>query len=87
MKNDTFKVKTEENISEEGLKNSSCKIYPKGSLIIAMYGQGKTRGQVGVLGVPATTNQACAVLSPTEKMNFIFLLQLLKLCYEDLSVL
>lgn len=77
-------LETEEHISEEGLKNSSCKIYPNGSLIIAMYGQGKTRGQVGILGVPAATNQACAVLYPSEKMNFIFLLQLLKLCYEDL---
>ena len=77
-------LETEEHISEEGLKNSSCKIYPKGSLIIAMYGQGKTRGQVGILGVPATTNQACAVLSPSKKMNFIYLIQLLKLCYEDL---
>lgn len=64
-------LNTEENLSEEGLKNSSCKVYPKGSLIIAMYGQGKTRGQVGILGVPASTNQACAVLSPSEKMNFI----------------
>lgn len=77
-------LNTEENLSEEGLKNSSCKVYPKGSLIIAMYGQGKTRGQVGILGVPASTNQACAVLSPSEKMNFIFLYQHLKLCYEDL---
>ncbi|AYZ13725.1 restriction endonuclease subunit S [Chryseobacterium arthrosphaerae] len=77
-------LNTEENLSEEGLKNSSCKVYPKGSLIIAMYGQGKTRGQVGILGVPASTNQACAVLSPSEKMNFTFLYQHLKLCYEDL---
>lgn len=75
---------TEEKISESALKNSSCKIYPSGSIIIAMYGQGKTRGQVGVLGIEASTNQACAVLKYSDKMNFGFLFLLLKMCYEDL---
>jgi restriction endonuclease S subunit len=53
---------TEEKITEDAIKNSSAKIYKKGSLIIAMYGQGKTRGRTAKLGVDATTNQACAVL-------------------------
>lgn len=53
---------TEEKITEEAIKNSSAKLYPKGSLVIAMYGQGKTRGRTAKLGVDATTNQACAVL-------------------------
>ncbi|WP_430399935.1 restriction endonuclease subunit S [Flavobacterium sp.] len=78
---------TSEKISEDALKNSSCKLYPKGSLIIAMYGQGKTRGQIGMLGIDATTNQACGVLSPSDKMNFNFLFQLLQLNYEDLRSL
>ena len=78
---------TKEKISEMALKNSSCKIYPEGSLIIAMYGQGKTRGQVGMLGIAATTNQACAVLKPSEKMNYSFLLSLLKFSYNDLREL
>ena len=67
--------------------NSSCKLYPKGSLIIAMYGQGKTRGQIGMLGIDATTNQACGVIPPSEKMNFNFLFELLQLNYEDLRSL
>ena len=54
---------TEEKITEEAIKNSSAKIYPKDSLIIAMYGQGLTRGRTAKLGVDASTNQACAVLS------------------------
>ena len=53
---------TEEHITEEAIAKSSAKLYPKGSLIIAMYGQGDTRGRTAKLGVDATTNQACAVL-------------------------
>lgn len=53
---------TEEHITEEAIANSSAKLYPKGSLIIAMYGQGDTRGRTAKLGIEATTNQACAVL-------------------------
>ncbi|MFN8429003.1 MAG: restriction endonuclease subunit S [Spirosomataceae bacterium] len=80
-------IDTEEKISQTALENSSCKVYPKGSILIAMYGQGKTRGQVGYLGIPASTNQACAVLKYSEKVNFVFLYYLLKLCYEDLRSL
>lgn len=54
---------TEEKITEEAINNSSAKIYPKDSLIIAMYGQGLTRGRTAKLGIDASTNQACAVLS------------------------
>lgn len=78
---------TEENITQDGLKNSSCKIYPKDSVLIAMYGQGKTRGQVGILGVEATTNQACAVISPCKSLNPIFLFNYLKLSYNELRSL
>ncbi|WP_020535822.1 restriction endonuclease subunit S [Lewinella cohaerens] len=53
---------TEEKITKEAVSNSSAKIYPKGSLLMAMYGQGKTRGRTAKLGIDATTNQACAVL-------------------------
>lgn len=55
-------TETEEHITEEAITNSSAKLYPKGSLIIAMYGQGDTRGRTAKLGIDATTNQACAVL-------------------------
>ena len=59
---DEIIVDTEEKITSEAIKNSSAKLYPKGSLIVAMYGQGKTRGRTAKLGIDATTNQACAVL-------------------------
>ena len=57
---------TEEKITEEAIKNSSAKIYPKDSLIVAMYGQGLTRGRTAKLGLEASTNQACAVLSSID---------------------
>jgi len=57
--------KSEESITEEALKNSSAKIYPKNSLIVAMYGA--TAGRTAKLGIEASTNQACAVL---HNINF-----------------
>ncbi len=56
-------LNTKEKITDEAIRNSSAKIYPKDSLIIAMYGQGLTRGRTAKLGIDASTNQACAVLS------------------------
>lgn len=59
-------LNTEEKITPEAIKSSSAKLYPKGSIIIAMYGQGATRGRTAKLGIDATTNQACAVLSKID---------------------
>jgi type I restriction enzyme, S subunit len=68
-------TEAEEFISEDGLNNSSAKLLPKGTVLIAMYGQGKTRGQVALLGVEATTNQACAAVLPKGGIEprFVFL--------------
>ncbi len=49
-------------ITEEGLRKSSTKMFPKGTILMAMYGQGKTRGQVAMLGLDAAINQACAAI-------------------------
>lgn len=54
---------TEEKITRAGLNNSAAKMYPAGSLIVAMYGQGATRGRTAKLGIKAATNQACCVLT------------------------
>lgn len=58
---------TEEFITEEGLNNSAAKILPKGTLLCAMYGQGITRGRVAILGLDATSNQACAAITPLNE--------------------
>lgn len=65
----------DEFISDAGLKNSAAKLFPRGTVLIAMYGQGKTRGQVALLGIEAATNQACAAILPRKEIdpNFVFL--------------
>jgi type I restriction enzyme S subunit len=65
-----FRIKeTAEKITELGLRNSSAKLFPRGTLLMAMYGQGITRGRVGILDIDATTNQACAALLGDPKIN------------------
>ena len=62
-------------ITEDGLRNSAAKIFPKGTLLVAMYGA--TIGQTAVLGYPAATNQACAALiaagPTTEVIPYVWL--------------
>lgn len=85
--NNAVIMDTEEKITPSGLKNSSCKLYPVHSIIIAMYGQGKTRGKVALLGREAATNQACAVIPPSKNFNPIYLLEYLKCNYKNLREL
>ena len=54
--------RTDTYITEYALKNTSLTIYPVHTIVVAMYGQGKTRGQTSELLIPATINQACAAL-------------------------
>ena len=49
-------------VTEYALQNTSLSLYPAHTIIVAMYGQGKTRGQASELLIPATINQACAAL-------------------------
>jgi type I restriction enzyme S subunit len=67
-------TKTEETITEEGFRNSSVKLIPAGTLLMAMYGQGVTRGRVAISGIDATLNQACAAffLPKTISTDFMF---------------
>ena len=53
---------TGQKITEAGLNGSSARLFPRGTILMAMYGQGKTRGQVAKLGIEASTNQACAAI-------------------------
>jgi len=55
-----FIYDTHEKISEEGFKRASVTMHPPGTVLIAMIGQGKTRGQSAVLKISACTNQNSA---------------------------
>ena len=64
---DDIIYKTSKKITHKALKDfSTLKIYPKNSLVIAMYGA--TIGKVGILDIETTTNQACCVLSDTKQI-------------------
>ncbi len=61
-----FIVSTKEKVSSKAITETNVSIYPPGTLVIAMYGQGKTRGQITELKIPAGTNQACAAIQLYE---------------------
>jgi type I restriction enzyme S subunit len=69
---DSTVYETSETISAEGLKNSSAKIFPSGTLCVALYGA--TVGKLGILGMDAATNQAvCGIfLPPNIDTRFIY---------------
>jgi type I restriction enzyme, S subunit len=80
-------TKAHEFISEAGLENSSAKLLPQGTVLIAMYGQGKTRGKVAMLGIAAATNQACAAILPNDKVDQRFTFASLCSRYEEMRAL
>ncbi|TVO94798.1 restriction endonuclease subunit S [Shewanella algae] len=62
-----FVGETKEKVSSLAVAETNVTIYPTGTLVMAMYGQGKTRGQITELLQPAGTNQACAAIQLHEK--------------------
>ena len=64
--NDGIIRNTSKQITKECVKELNFKIYPKGSLVVAMYGA--TIGKVGLLNIETTTNQACCVLAKSSIM-------------------
>lgn len=63
----------EEHITREGVKNSAAKVAPKGTLLMAMYGQGVTRGRVAILDIEAAYNQACAGIFVDSRIRVEYL--------------
>ena len=59
-------TETGEHITPLGLESSAAKMLPAGTLLMAMYGQGVTRGKVAILGIEAACNQACAAITPND---------------------
>lgn len=73
---DDYLYDSEERITEEAVANSSAKIFPENSVLIAMYGA--TIGKTAILAIPATTNQACACARCYDFINNKYLFYYLR---------
>ena len=78
---------TEETITQEGLKSSNAKIFPPDTVMVAMNGQGATRGKACVLGIEASCNQSLAAISARQDSVNRFVFHVLDSAYEVLRSL
>ena len=69
--NDGYITETEKRITSEGLQNSSAKLFPKDTLLVAMYGA--TIGKLGIQTMEAATNQACCAIFPVKRIALQYL--------------
>lgn len=60
--NNEFVSAADEYITDLAVQETNAKLFPAHTLLVAMYGEGKTRGKVSELLIDATTNQACAAI-------------------------
>ncbi|EPR2693621.1 restriction endonuclease subunit S [Raoultella planticola] len=76
---------TEKFITEDGLNNSSAKFVPENSVVMALAGQGKTRGKVARTRIKLTTNQSLAAITfDDKKINSDYIFHFLETQYENL---
>jgi type I restriction enzyme S subunit len=68
---DSVVYETTETITQEAIESSNAKIFPKGTLCIALYGA--TVGKLGILGIDAATNQAVCAIFPPEELDTRYL--------------
>jgi type I restriction enzyme, S subunit len=66
-------ISSEECVSHLALKKCPITLLPISTVLVAMYGQGDTKGQVGYLKIPATTNQACCAMICNDELKATFL--------------
>lgn len=74
-------------ITQRGLENSSTKWCKAGTILLAMYGQGKTRGKAAILSIDATINQACAAIELKDVNSSHYVLHILNSMYEEIREL
>ena len=80
--NDGFINETSKHITEKALRDTNLKLYPKGSLVVAMYGA--TIGKLGILNIDTTVNQACCVLPTSDRVGNKFAMHVLSTAKADL---
>ena len=77
----------QERITELAITETNCKVFPVDTILVAMYGQGQTRGRAGLLKTPAATNQACAAILPSDDIAPRFLFEVMNLQYDRLRAM
>ena len=77
-------IKAETHITQKAVEDYNLRIYPPGTVLMAMYGQGKTRGQVALLNISAATTQNTAAICPCEELDSEYLWQWLMGQYNNL---
>lgn len=82
--NDGYITQPSELITSEGLANSSAKWIPKNALVMALAGQGKTKGMVAQLGIATTCNQSMAALIPDQRFAPRYLYYWLTANYQNI---
>lgn len=84
--NDDFVRECKEYVTEQALKETNIKVFPKHSLVMAMYGEGKTRGKSSELLIDTSTNQAiaCIIQKNTESEIRKYLKSFLVKIYQDI---
>lgn len=82
--NDGYITTPSELITPEGFANSSAKWIPKGALVMALAGQGKTKGMVAQLGIATTCNQSMAAIIPAQRLDSRYLYWWLTANYQNI---
>ena len=82
--NERYIEAADECITELALRKCSLRMLPAGSTLVAMIGEGTTRGKAALLKIDATVNQNFASVSPSDLVIPEFLLYQLESCYEPL---
>lgn len=79
----------DEYVTPAAVKAHRLRTYTPGTLLVALYGQGKTRGQVATLQITATINQACAAICPLDGLRSMqeYLKLLLEKQYDEMRAL
>lgn len=71
-------------ITDEGLNNSNAKIFPAGTIMVAMNGQGTTRGKTAQLAIDTSCNQSLAAIQTNNNLHNNYLFYLLRFYYNKL---
>lgn len=82
--NQKYITKYSDLITEDAYKSSSAKWIPKGSLVMALAGQGKTKGMVAYLEIDTTCNQSMAAIIPRKDIYSKYLMYWLEINYNNI---